>query len=560
MMTNGDKKLIPIFMLLLTGIVFLLYARTLNDPLFLWDDRYLIEQNAFIQDTGNIGDLFSKRYFSQVYELSWRPIGTMSIMANHAVNGASPTGYRIVNVGIHAINAILLFIFLMLLLSECGVKPPPWICFGVAALFAAHPVNTEAINGITFREDLLCLMFVLLSGIAYLLTRRRGGAAAAAASLLFTPALLSKETAVVFPAALLCMEFMALGNKNDPKYDLRAAFSRNLPYVLWAAAFLVLRFGPMRGPAEQFAYHGGGPADTFLFSCDAWRKYLQLVFYPVAQCFDYFQTGKPALSDPLYALALITFVAIMALPPLLLKRNRTAAFGAAWFILFLLPASNILPIGVTMAERYLYVPLAGISIAVAAVLYQAISKTKSRVRVVACIFMAAVFACLCVLTVNRNRVWSGEAGFWAQTASCSPHPAQSLVNLGLAYDRAGRGNEAVATLERAVDIAGDSDPAADRYGALYRAHGNLGMALARAGRYDDAVTHLFRALELHPGYIHAEKNLDAVAAQCAWIAKNAEQKGDVQSAIQQYKILLRIYPGDQELHEKIRRLERGRRP
>jgi tetratricopeptide (TPR) repeat protein len=555
MTLSERKKLLPIFALLLAGLVIALYSRTIHDPVFLWDDRYLMEQNAFIKDAENIPNLFTKEYFTQVYELSWRPAGTFSMILDYAVHKDNAAGFRLTNIGLHAVNAILLCLFLVALFSFHGQSRfSVWGCLGVAALFAAHPVNTEAVNGITFREDLLCLLFVLLSGIAYLRDRKRGGSAFIA-SFLFIPALLSKETAVVFPAVLLLLEFTLLREKNDPQSETRAVFARNLPYAFWTVLFLILRFGPMKGPAEQLVFHGGGPFDTFLLSCGAWRKYLQLVFYPVSQCFDYFQSGVPSLSDPLYLLSLMGFLAVIASPFVLLKRNRAASFGIAWYILFLLPVSNILPIGVTMAERYLYLPLAGAAVAIAALMPAPGRPANHLMRGVFAFIFAIVFASLCVLTFERNRVWDNEIGFWRQTASCSPHPGQPLVNLGLAYDRAGRVDEAAAALSHAADIAESSDPESDRYGTLYRAYGNLGMTLARAGRFEEAVTPLLRALELHPGYVHAEKNLMIMASRCERLARGAEMVGDTETALKYYRILLRIYPGDADLTNKIRKIQ-----
>ena len=537
-------------------LVYVLYAPTVNDPLFLWDDRYLIENNEFIHDLGNLPHLFTQKYFTQVYELSYRPLGTFTLMLNYAADGANPAGYRVVNITLLCLNALLLF---MLVLKLPVLKTGLFAAALSAALFATHPVHTETVGGITFREDLLCLLFVLLSAILYF--RRKGGVTGvllpAAAFML---ALLSKETALVLPAFLFLSEIFLL-RRDEPGPWLGRAIIRLTPFALTAAGYLVLRFSIFQSPQEQFIYHGGSFYQTFLLTCRAWMKYLQLTIFPVSQCFDY--TASTRIAPSGMNLSLFGFICFMMLPWVLVTKNRVAGLGIFWFVLFLLPVSNIIPIGVIMAERYLTIPVAGAAMAIAALLTFNKSDDKTSpeskrftfthlVPYVACCYL---LACFVLFTMHRNRDWRNEIVFWQQTTTCAPDSAQTFINLGLACDAAGNPVLAETSLRRAVGLASLNDPLKDRYGSLHRAHGNLGMVLAKQGKFEEAAFHLRNALAIHPGYMHAQTNLDIMISTCRARAEKFEMYQDYQESGKYYHILKKIDPlNAQYYNKKIRRL------
>ena len=161
-MEDGDSKSGQIICFktrqinLLTRILFIiilaaiLYANTLNNG-FVYDDDYTVVNNVFISDFHNLTELLQKNYFPSSGEITYRPVVTLTYFIDYALYGLKPWGYHLTNVLLHAANGVLLYIFLTLLFSGEGA---PLV---TALLFLTHPVLTEAVNAISFREDLLDL-------------------------------------------------------------------------------------------------------------------------------------------------------------------------------------------------------------------------------------------------------------------------------------------------------------------------------------------------------------------------------------------------------------------
>ena len=236
----------------------------------------------------------------------------------------------------------------MLIAALIGDRPRARLAaLAAAALFTAHPVNTEAVNALTFREDPLCLLFCLAAALLYTSWRRKGIMAYMLASLAaFALALFSKEPAIVLPAILLTYEMLIPAQQASPSKRILSGVRRVLPYAFCAAFYLVIRFGPMAGPEEEIVYHGHSAWTTMLFTADAWTRYLRLVFFPVPLCFEYPFPGSPGLGQWQYSAFLAALTGIFCLPCITAARSRVITFGLAWYILFLLPVSNIIPIGV----------------------------------------------------------------------------------------------------------------------------------------------------------------------------------------------------------------------
>src|SRR5580765_6642394 len=214
---------------------FAVFAPTLGYE-FVWDDRATVVHNRAIRSLANAPSFFTGHAFSGASEdlrdirviEYYRPVWVLSLAVNHAVWGVRPLGYHLSNVLLHALASGL----------------TAWLVFeltgGAAAaalaglLFAVHPVHAEAVAWVSARNELLLCVFVLLAFLSYLRMRQgtaRGATGAGAAPgpawragaacvAFFAIALLSKETAVLFPALVALHEWTAA---SGPGARLRAA-------------------------------------------------------------------------------------------------------------------------------------------------------------------------------------------------------------------------------------------------------------------------------------------------------------------------------------------------
>lgn len=534
-----------------------LYIWTIRYP-FLWDDKYLVINNPFIRTLSNLPLLLTKKYFTQDIELSYRPMGTLILFINYAIGNIWTEPYRITMILLHTANSFLVYRFCVTLRTHLSEPEQgfDWRAFAAAAIFAAHPINTEAIMGVTFVEDPLCLTFMLLGIISYAKWRggRRWGFFALSA-LCMAFGVLTKETGVVFPAIVILWEILYFMKKGAGFRIFKSAAAL-VPFGIVALGYLALRFRYMTNPIEHISGRGRGALPTLLLSTRAFVHYVSLSALPIRQCIDYFYTGpSPTLRMPQFLICLVLSAAFLLLPFALMRRNKAAVFALLWYIIFLLPVSNIIPMTVIMAERYVYISMAGFLAALAMVVpapsVSALNEGPSGGTVPPFLW-AAVLVCITGIlfyaAFQRNKVWSSDVALWHDACECSPESPYSYVNLSSAYINDGKLGEAESVLFKGVSLAIVTDPTKDRYGNLFRAYGNLGVVYIRENRLKAAEFYLRKSLALAPGYANARFNLGMVLQLspkpgALWEAINEYEKGlsAAPTNVTNRKVLIGLY-------------------
>lgn len=417
--------------LLLVAAVVLAWIPALDAP-FTYDDRIEVVGNRTLRFLGEVGAIAG-------YNTS-RPL----LIATYAVDwrlwGLEPTGYHVVSLAIHALNAVLALRLLRRFL------PPERAALG-AALWAVHPMCTEAVTYVAGRSDALCATFWLLA-LGSWIDACRGGPGRARATLATiaatVAALLTKETAVALPFALLAADaFVARPGK--------VRWRAYAPFVGLLAAAGALRLATYGWPAPEVARsalaHVAGQAE-------AWVGYAQLWLFPYGQSILH---DHPAQAHPAALLALAGWVAALVLG---VRAGGVFGFAAALWSLSLLPAS-VVPLKETMAEHRAY--LAGL--APALLLAARLPPATARAA-------WGLVPVLLVATALRNRVWTDEAALWGDAAAKHPHSADAWYAYGDALRLGRRHAEAEAAYRRSME----ADPA--------RADTRLNLGIARVERGD----------------------------------------------------------------------------
>src|SRR5208282_2262641 len=199
------------------------------------DDRPYVTKNIHVSTGLNLGNVVWA--FTSFHEANWHPLTWISHMADCQLFGLSSGPHHLVNVALHAVNVLLLF---LLLQRATGAV---WRSFFVAALFAVHPLNVETVAWVAQRKSLLCTLFSLLTIAAYgWYARRPDWKKYLVIIAAFALALLSKPMAVSLPLVLLLLDYWPLERYEDIPFRRKWArlSIEKLPLFLMSAASSVV--------------------------------------------------------------------------------------------------------------------------------------------------------------------------------------------------------------------------------------------------------------------------------------------------------------------------------
>ena len=425
---------------------------------FAWDDTYLVQDNRAIEDLSNVADLFEKPWASGVgYGLGevqnrgyYRPVALASMALDRFLaGGADPVWFHATNLLIHALAALALYAWL-----RAAARPGAGsdsraerFAFGVAVLWAVHPVHTEAVALITYRTSLLAGLFTFLGLWVLVRPAQPGGTwpRALAGATCFATGLLSKETMLVFPALLFLSDAWA-------GLRLRERWLRiYLPLAVVAALWFWLRSRVIGGGLYDW-FEGLDASQKALMVPRVFYLYVRLVLlpYPLCPFYDWYVLGVPDRSR-WYEPDILAGAALLVAAPIAIvwtrRRAPRIAFGLAFFLVGLLPVSHIVPFFDAAAERFLYVPAVGlILVLVEAVRLLARRWASARCRWIPRVAFAVACAAGLGLTVNRLTEWRDSETILRATRRDFPDSVSANLGLGRLLMQQERHAEAVIPL------------------------------------------------------------------------------------------------------------------
>jgi len=494
------------------------YARTWNFDFVAYDDPAFVTRNPQVaQGLGAEGLRWSA---SAVVAANWHPLTLLSHMLDVELFGVAPGPAHWVNAGLHLVNALLVF---ALLRSASGLAGPS---LAVAALFALHPIQVEAVAWISQRKTLLAGCFSLQATLVWLGFARGGRRSCyAGALLLFAAALASKPTAVAWPALWLLLDAWPLARWRAAR-DLPRLALEKLPFFALAAALGWITLAVQSASGAVAADHGLALAPRALGAALAYAGTLRRLVWPADLAVHYPHPYLPAAggeAPPLWQ-PLLASLLLVALTLAALRSLRTPlAVGWLWFAGLLLPTCGLVQVGTqALADRHAYLPSVGVFAALVFPLAawartsQLRARWLSRAGLVACALLGA-------LSFHQLRHWYGSEALYRRAIQVSPRDAAMRFNLANAYlaqkrhaAAIGEYRQALAVdaslLEARVNLAialqglGQTGPAIrelrralERHPESPAVHLNLGNALLAIGRVDEAIAHFERTLELEPG-------------------------------------------------------------
>jgi protein O-mannosyl-transferase len=580
------KPAIQIACIMILGI--LVYSNTFNSP-FEFDDAVYVTDNPATRDPlllldsarvdalpGNLGTV--KEQFRN------RIGGHATFWMNYSMHGLNVIGYHLVNLLIHLMNALLVYLIVIQTFKTPFLKvrtaaDPSFnagtcemTAFLCALLFVVHPVQTQAVTYISQRFTSLAAFFCLLSLTLYIKARlsEQSGSRYAYYSISLASAILAmktKEISFTLPAIMTLYEFMFFGG------SLKKRVARLSPFLLTMAIIplTLLLSGPAGSLLSSISDVSRETASIsrvdYLFTqFSVIATYIRLLFLPLDQNLDYDYPVHDSFFMPQVWLPLIFLLSIFILAIYLFYRSsrespvswgfRLISFGILYFFIALSVESSLIPIKEIIAEHRVYLPSFGFLLGFSA----GVILIKNRLREP---FNRAIIPVLLLVVVilagtaySRNAIWSDPLTLWADVARKSPMKARPHSNLGNAFFAKGDLDTAAAEYLTAINLDPEDDVAHYNLGIFYLhrdlpdeaadefrtaielntdsddAHLGLGLTLYSQKRFPEAQAEFLAAAEINPLNADAHSNLGYIY----------EQEGRIDDAIREYSAVIKLNP------------------
>ncbi len=525
--------------LLLALITVLAYSPVRQAALIVFDDPVYVQNPQVKAGLTWPGVQWA---FTTWYGSNWHPLTWLSHMLDVSLFGADAGAQHFVNVLIHAANALLLYLLLFRMTKKM------WPAAFVAALFAWHPLHVESVAWISERKDVLSTFFGLFALLAYSKYADESKAQSPKPKVwyawslgLFALSLMAKPMLVTLPFVMLLLDLWPLGRiqmfgigkSSELRNTQHATRNKNLqrllleklPFLALTVASSIVTFLAQRGEAvvslEQHPL-GLRLANALV----SYARYLGKTFWPTKLAIIY------PLPNQIPAWQIAVAAVVLALISFFVWRARKTSpwllVGWLWFLGTLVPVIGIVQVGgQALADRYTYVPLIGVFIALAYGAVAAAARFRISNTAVSVAAAVVLISSLCV-TEYQLRFWRDSQTLFAHALEVTTDNAIAHINLGVALEQEKHPAEALAEYRKSIEI----DP------NRFQAHNNLANLLSSMDQRDEALREYQEALRLNPNAALARVNF---ATQLA-------EMGRFDEAMAEYARAAQLAPEDPRPH------------
>jgi protein O-mannosyl-transferase len=452
----------------IAGLALLAYANTLGNGFTNWDDPMLVTENEQVLSFDIVG-IFTPRPGH-----SYQPLRSLSHAIDYRLFGDRPTGHHAMNILLHAAAAAGLYLLLLQLLPKLRSSHVQRVALVAAVLFAIHPIGVESVAWVASRKYSLLICCTLLALHCSLRSSQRAAVGTGVFTFL---AMLASPFAVMLPLVLVATDWATCELRKKRRQHIAIGIAALVGYPLIAIGL----FGGSGSTGADFQL---GLLSWPLTMLRVIADYAQNLALPIGLNASYPNIVGQGLSIK----ALLAAIAIgLAIRMAWRAESRLPAWLLLWAGLWWLPVSNLVPMSMMMADRYLYLPSIAVFIAIGLVVDHLYRLKPRQSRMI-----TGGLVCVCILltlrTVTRNRDWRDSRSLWQASVDCDPRNSGAHTSLALAMLDDGDTDAAVAHFQAAVLRSPQN----------FVAHERLGVLLLKAERNTEAREHLQQALTLNP--------------------------------------------------------------
>lgn len=488
--------------LILFAVGFITYASSFKNQ-FVWDDTHFFYQNQLTQSLTRVNEIFltNTTAGAGVSSNYYRPLTTLSFAIDHQLWGWNPIGLHLTNTLFHVINAILLFLLLLLLrFNKIG-------SFLISLIFLIHPIQTEAVTYLSSRGDVFYTFFLLLSLYVFTITLykkyKHQNFLLFLSFLLFPLSILSKEGALttipIYGAVLLVFAIQNKLSFSKLHQQYRPHFITIL-MIVWAAIFYFLlrltylSFGnSLNYSGEQSIY-----AKNVLIRIYTFIKtlliYIRLLIVPYPLYLERSTEIAVSASNPWVLGSLSTIILAIYAGMIEFRKKHTVWIFFALIIIFanLASVSGVIPMTGLLRENWLYMPMIGFFIIIFVLATMFFEKFILKHKKVFSILFVIYCLVLMAMTIQQNYNWRDSLSYFEHNLRFT-NAARLHLNLGNAYLSKNDEKKAFYHLQEAIKID-DSYP---------QTHYNLASIYLKQKNYKLAEKELIISLSIDPNYLFA---------------------------------------------------------
>ena len=488
------------------------YFQTISHDFILYDDPVYITENQNIQT--NLTNESFLWAFKTTHGSNWHPITWLSHIIDYQLFKLNPGPHHLMNVFFHLTNTLLLFIVFKTMTKKF------WPSAFIAAVFALHPLHVESVAWASERKDVLSTTFWFLTMLTYCYYAKKPSLKRYIPVILcFALGLMTKPMLVTLPLVLLLIDYWPL-----KRLRLQAITEKIPLFILTALSSIATMLAQQTEGSINVFPLSARISNTFI----SFAAYIAKSFWPTNLIPFY---RHPNTIEPIPLVASIILLAVLTTAAVLWIKRRPYFFaGLSWFIVTLIPVIGLVQVGrQARADRYMYIPLIGLSIIIAYTCSELIEKRKSRIIFITAISIITLSA-LSVCTYIQTGRWKDTMTLFSHTAEVDPDNSVALSNLGILSAKSNNIQKAMQYNLKVVELRPK----------WFSGHTNLAKTYVLTNNLEKAIHHFQIALKLHPKH---EEHFN--------LANTLRQANKTDKAIELYQKAINLNPNYAEAHNNL---------